>query len=161
MKKTIDLSKYEFKGQFQLQISNHPKSGLIRVIDYFGANISEKFKIIDHDADMLYFNQKGEPLPEFTHKVRQRGRDWKVDNSYEVFERNPQGEPVLDEAGNPIKHPAYEYFIKEIYSNPTPLKDILQNSIHIDDKNNLFDEGSAVTQNLEEPTEEVVKDIIE
>lgn len=161
MKKTINLSKYEFKGQFQLQISNHPKSGLIRIIDYFGANISEKFKIIDHDADMLYFNQKGEPLPEFTHKVRQRGRDWKVDNSYEVFERNSQGEPVLDEAGNPIKHPAYEYFIKEIYSNPTPLKDILQNSIHIDDKNNLFDEGSALTQDLEEPTEEVAKDIIE
>ncbi|MXV39406.1 hypothetical protein GO491_12115, partial [Flavobacteriaceae bacterium Ap0902] len=76
MKTNINLEEKQdlFNGVFHHQISDHPKSGLIRVIDYFGANISERYKEISHDADIQFFTHEGEHLPEFTHRVKQRGR---------------------------------------------------------------------------------------
>lgn len=128
-----------FGGKFQVQISDHPKSGLIRVIDYFGANISHRYKQIEHDAQTHYFSQEGEPLPEFTHRTKQREREWKVDNSYKIIEREKDGTPKHNDHGEEITHPAYDYFIEVVYTTPLPLKNIIIASIQIDDANQLFD----------------------
>ncbi|MXV37662.1 hypothetical protein GO491_03055 [Flavobacteriaceae bacterium Ap0902] len=139
MKTEIDLTQHTFDGIFQHQISDHPATGLVRVINYRGANIREDFNVIEHIGEMHYFNADSKHLPEFTHKVKQNGKDWKVDNSYEVIERNPDGTPKLDEEGEEIKHPAFDYFLPLIFSISAPLETILKSSIDLDDAYKLFD----------------------
>lgn len=145
MKTAINLKDKEgiFKGKFQHQISDHPISGLIRVIDYFGADISHRYKQIAHDAEMHFFTQEGEHLPEFTQKVKQRRNgklvEWTVNNNYQVMEREADGQPKLGDDKQPIMHDAYDYFIEVVYNAPMPLNKIIIGSIEIDDSNHLFD----------------------
>lgn len=136
----INNHKEHLTGKFSVQISDGPSSGLIRVIDYHGATISHNYKIIEHNATMRYFNQKGEYIPRFSHKVKQRGRDWLVDNTYEVIVRDESGKPKIGDDNNPVKSPAYDYFIEILFNAPLPLSEILIASIKIDDMNQLYEE---------------------
>lgn len=142
MKTIINLEEKQhlFGGIFQHQISDDETSGLIRVIDYLGANISQRYQCIEHDAKMYYFNKNGDHLPKFTHKVMQRSREWKVDNSYTVKLRDfASGEVLTDEDGNELTSPAFDYYVGIIFSIPLALDSIIQNSIELDDAYKLFD----------------------
>ncbi|MGQ1934938.1 hypothetical protein [Ornithobacterium rhinotracheale] len=143
MKTPINLEEKKdcFAGKFQHQISNDPKSGLIRVIDYFGTNISHRYKIIEHDAEIKYFNQEGEFLPKFTQEVQQRGRNWSVDNTYQVVKRDLRtGEPLKGEDEEDLMVDAYDYFSEVVFKGQASQIDILKKSIDLDDINNLFNE---------------------
>lgn len=139
MKTEINLEDFKdyFNGQFQRQIKDEPNNGLIRILDYYGANISKRFKEIKHDCETLYFTKEGAFV--YKEKTQQRDREWKVDNSYEVIERNEDGTPKLDAEGEMTKHPAFDYFIEVVYNIQAPLKTIIISSIDLDDYNNLFD----------------------
>ncbi|MGQ2107132.1 hypothetical protein ACT4R0_05095 [Ornithobacterium rhinotracheale] len=143
MKTPINLeeNKEIFKGKFQHQISNDPKSGLIRVIDYFGISISQRYEIIEHDAETKYFNHQGEYLPKFTHVTRQRHRPWTVDNTYQVVKRDLRtGEPLKGEDEENLMVDAYDYFSEVVFKGQASQIDILKKSMDFDDINNLFNE---------------------
>ncbi|MGV4528759.1 hypothetical protein [Ornithobacterium rhinotracheale] len=146
MKTKINLEDKEnlFKGKFQIQISDEPKSGLIRVIDYFSPIIQERYKVLNHDGDMHYFNAAGEHLTQFTDKVQQvkdgKVIPWKVDNNYKVYKRDIRtGKPITEGDESVIKAPAYDYFTDMIFNNPISMKSILIEAIKFDDENGLFD----------------------
>ena len=139
----IEENKEKFKGLFAEQISNEENTNSIRVIDFIGANISKRYQVIEMDAEMHYFTPEGVYIPKSTHKVKQevngKLRDWKVDNSYNVAQRNLKtGKSLMGEEGEPLTAPAFDYFLPIIANSKVSLVETLKAHIAIDDANGKF-----------------------
>ena len=139
----IGQNSEKFKGLFAQQISNEEDTNFIRVIDFIGANISKRYQVIEMDAEMHYFTPEGVYIPKSTHKVKQEVnrvlRDWKVDNSYSVLQRDLKtGKPLMSEDEEPLTALAFDYFLPIIANSKVSLVETLKAHIAIDDANGKF-----------------------
>ncbi|MRJ09150.1 hypothetical protein EDL99_09805 [Ornithobacterium rhinotracheale] len=134
----IEEHRYAFKGWMQEQIDDH-KSGSIRVLDIVGIGLDHEFKIIPIKSYTHYFTKDGVYLPEFTHETREKGRKWRIDDTYDVFVRDERGEIVKGEDDVPLEMDAYEAFSQTAFK---VLKPMLSKHIQIDNANREFDENT-------------------
>lgn len=128
----------------QLEIKNEPKTGFKRVIGITNFEINQKAKYIKIEAEMLYFNDKNEPLPQFTHPIKWDGKNWVIENNYDIpklgLDFKPLPNPDYDkEDENSLPYltiPAFDGYSGIISGMLTPL---LAMGVMKDDANNLFD----------------------
>lgn len=102
--------------------------------------------VLDHEFETIkirafthYFTKDGVYLPEFTHETREKGRKWRIDDTYDVFVRDERGEIVKGEDDEPLRVDAYEAFSQIAFK---VLKPMLSKHIQIDNANGEFDENN-------------------
>ncbi|WDF45242.1 hypothetical protein PQ459_10060 [Chryseobacterium sp. KACC 21268] len=102
MKTEINLEQYNFEEYDRVyQISDCPRSGLIRVIGVIGENYNFREKRWYISAETNYINKdSGIHLKEFKHSTLSKGRDWLISNDYMVM--------LTDSAGNPLPNPNFK-----------------------------------------------------
>ena len=121
MKTAIDLTQFDFNSRIFNQISDCPNTGFVRVLVYTGDNYQERIKQWFINAEVVYINPANNKVV-YTKMAKSKNEEWVISNNYSVmvldFNGNPipnpnfiteredsvldeNGEPILDELGNP------------------------------------------------------------
>ena len=120
MKTTIDLTQFDFNSRIFNQISDCPDTGFVRVLVCTGDNYQERIKQWFINAEIVYINQANNKIV-YTKMAKSKNEEWVISNNYFVT--------VLDFNGNPIPNPDFVTEVTELVLNENgePLLDELGN----------------------------------
>ncbi|ADX66824.1 hypothetical protein [Weeksella virosa] len=117
------------------QISNHPIfTDVERFVTITRIANNADVKQIILNGHIEYINDGVDVTSNFRSQID----NWIVGNHYSVQVRDENNEPILDENGEELTMPAFDYFHSLILANQVPLLSLLQVYILNDDEKGAF-----------------------
>lgn len=158
-KTTINLEDFpEFNRRLLRQISDDPDTGFIRVIVSERNNVMDDVQQIELVAKTYYVNPATMKIVDkMTHRTLSKGKDWFIDNTYDVVLVDSKGQPIpnpkhipleegaedtreADEREEFLKMKAYDRFAGFLFSEskPVSLPFIWKLNVDLDDGKGYF-----------------------
>lgn len=153
MKTNINLADFpQFNRKLKTQISDDPISGYARVIVNERVNIHDDIEQIEIVATTYYIKtDTNKIIPQMTHRTLSKGKNWFIDNNYQVVLVDAKGQPLsnpdynseeeISETNYPyLRQPAYDRFAGFLFGTEKPVSFpfIWQLNVSLDDSKGYF-----------------------